>query len=139
MNAPKPFVGRLADLTVVVSKHRLPSSGKIDLVTSQIPIPETIVCPSGGKGEPLLTLSKRLLQQAALKETSHFCYQPYRIIRSLKIIVRARLQTADHAPIVLSPGADQQNWYRVELRICSQPAAQINTIRALFRHIADIH
>src|SRR5260370_28625552 len=68
MNAVQPFIGGMANLVLVVSEHRLPSRGVVDLLRIQVPIPDSIVCAPDRERVTLLAFQQFYLCPFAMNE-----------------------------------------------------------------------
>src|SRR5258707_13474131 len=68
MDAAEPFIGAVANLVLLVTEHRLPSRGAVDLLRIQVPIPDPIVCAPDRERVTLFAFSQFLLCPFALNE-----------------------------------------------------------------------
>src|SRR5258708_30981669 len=68
MDAAEPFIGAVANLVLLVTEHRLPSRGVVDLLRIQVPIPDPIVCAPDRERVTLFAFSQFLLCPFALNE-----------------------------------------------------------------------
>src|SRR5258707_4848436 len=68
MDAVEPFRGGMANRALLITEHRLPSRGVVDLLRIQVPIPDSIVCAPDCERVTLLAFPQFLLCPFALNE-----------------------------------------------------------------------
>src|SRR5260370_3156967 len=104
MDAAEPFIGAVANLVLLVTEHRLPSRGVVDLLEIQVPIPDPIVGAPDRERVTLFAFSQFLLCPFALNELGNLarhvrhCFEQLVIRRPMR--AAKKLQNSEHSILI---------------------------------------